>query len=153
MEDSCFQNDLNISGNMIDEEPRPENKDTLPTCEDDKVEPRRHRNVHGTHFTRHFLVPEDYLFRETSLPEELIMPRPPGEVTEDPEHGKLHFGVFGQLTSVATCYKQKENWNGYHFQHTVDRTHFHTFSTFSTFFYHHIHPFYCNINFTYRHLS
>ena len=122
MEDSGFQNDLNISGIMIYEEPRPESKDTLPTGEDDKVEARRHRNVHGTYFTRHFLVPEDYLFRETSLPEELIMPRPPGEVTEDPEHGKLHFGVFGQLTSVATCYKQKENWNGYHFYMVITRS-------------------------------
>ena len=91
MDDAGLQNDLNISGNMIDEEPRPESKDTFPNGEDDKVEARTHRNVHGTYFTRHFLVPGDYLFRETRLPEEPMIPRPPGEVTENPEHGKLHF--------------------------------------------------------------
>ena len=48
-----------------------------------------------------------------------MMPRPPGEVPEDPEHRKLHFGVFGQLTSVATRYKQKEKQDGFHFHMVI----------------------------------
>ena len=93
----------------------------LPTGEDDRVEARTHRNIHGTYFTRHFLVPEEYLYRETRLPTEAMMPRPPGEVPEDPEHGKLHFGVYGQLTSVATRYKQKDKRDGYHFHMVITR--------------------------------
>ena len=45
MEDSGFQNNSTILGNMINKETKPESIDSLQTGKDDKVEARTNRNV------------------------------------------------------------------------------------------------------------